>query len=550
MSEGERRSYCRGIERVAHGRGRGQLTKSSFGLSCGTKTVKRPKILGLIVAKDVEVAVVGAHAEIGCFRGVPLTVQFVDFKVAATQGEAQRPLVRFMPRIAFDVHLAHRALRGVEGSPPQEILLQPQFISFEFGLQYASKPGANVVTNPVLLPFFAEVLYLRELHEMRLPSFRLNYRLVFLLALLAGLAAREIALELRPTFLRPGLHLFAYVGNTGDGTVTAIDLIKLAPVATVSVGAGPTGVRAHPTRKEIWGVSSGGGYLWILDPSSNQVVARIPLGVAPYALDFSPDGTHAFVAASNSVVAIDCASRQIVARGRAGHGAWIARVSPNGKLVVVSNREDASVSILDSTTLASLATIKVVPHPEQIAILPDSTKAFITSGTTDQISVVDLKRKVLLANLALGGTPEELILKPDGGELFIPSSGAHGLLVVNTETNEVADFRLLGMSPGRAALDAKSGVLYVSDSAGNDVVPISIDTRQVARPIPVGQAPGRCHLTPLGDALLVVDTASNDLAVIRTRTAQPAGNALAPPQSPITLIPTGPKPRDLAVKVF
>src|ERR1700728_2399815 len=143
---------------------------------------------------------------------------------------------------------------------------------------------------------------------------------MFLLILLVGLAAREVALELRPSFLRPGLHLFAYVGNTGDGTVTAVDLVKLSPAATIPVGAGPTGIRAHPTRKEIWGLSSADGYAWGLAAPSSRVVARIPVGASPYALDFSPDGARAYVAASgsNSVVAIDCASRTIVGRGRAG----------------------------------------------------------------------------------------------------------------------------------------------------------------------------------------------------------------------------------------
>jgi hypothetical protein len=55
---------------------------------------------------------------------------------------------------------------------------------------------------------------------------RFNFRLVFLLLLLGAFAIREVALELRPSWLRPGLHLFAYVGNTADGTVSAIDLIK------------------------------------------------------------------------------------------------------------------------------------------------------------------------------------------------------------------------------------------------------------------------------------------------------------------------------------
>jgi YVTN family beta-propeller protein len=127
-------------------------------------------------------------------------------------------------------------------------------------------------------------------------------------------------MELRPSFLRPDLHLFAYVGNTADGTLTVVDLVKLSPIATIPVGAGPSGIRAHPTRKEIWGLSSAGGYAWVLDAPSNRIVARIPVGALPYALDFSPDGSRAYVAASgsNSIVEIDCATRAILARGRAG----------------------------------------------------------------------------------------------------------------------------------------------------------------------------------------------------------------------------------------
>ena len=60
-----------------------------------------------------------------------------------------------------------------------------------------------------------------------------NWRLLFLLALLLALGAREVAVELRPSFLRPGLHLFAYVDDTADATVTAVDLVKLAAAATI-----------------------------------------------------------------------------------------------------------------------------------------------------------------------------------------------------------------------------------------------------------------------------------------------------------------------------
>ena len=117
----------------------------------------------------------------------------------------------------------------------------------------------------------------------------LNFRLIFLLLLLAGLAIREVAVELRPSFLRPGLHMLAYVGNTGDGTVTAIDLIALSRAATIATGPSPSGLRAHPTRPEIWGVSTNGGYAWVIDARGGRVAAKIPVGELPYAIDFSPD---------------------------------------------------------------------------------------------------------------------------------------------------------------------------------------------------------------------------------------------------------------------
>src|SRR5271170_2558577 len=147
-----------------------------------------------------------------------------------------------------------------------------------------------------------------------MKKLRPNYRVAIPIAILALIGIRLIWIEQLPAYLRPGLHLNAYVANTADGTISAIDLVKLAPIATIPVGADPSGLRAHPTRDEIWGVSSAAGVAWVLDTHTNSIVARIPTGADPFALDFSPDGKRAYVAASgaNAIVAIDCATRQIV----------------------------------------------------------------------------------------------------------------------------------------------------------------------------------------------------------------------------------------------
>ena len=69
-----------------------------------------------------------------------------------------------------------------------------------------------------------------------------NFRVYFLVGILATTGVVLLLREHRPSFLRPGLRLCAYV-SSGDGNVTVIDLVKLAAVARIPVGQGLSGMR-------------------------------------------------------------------------------------------------------------------------------------------------------------------------------------------------------------------------------------------------------------------------------------------------------------------
>ena len=377
-----------------------------------------------------------------------------------------------------------------------------------------------------------------------------NFRVYFLLVVLAIGGIVLLIREHRPSFLRPDLHLSAYV-TTADGNVTVVDLVKLKPVARIAVGPGLSGMREHPTRPEVFGVSTGGGYVWILDPRANhftgQVTARIAVGPLPYALDFSPDGNRVYAAASgnDTLVAIDVKSRAIVARAATGREPVLAHVTPDGKTVLVVNRRDGSLGIHDATTLALRGSVSVVAQPEDVAVLPDSSLAFVLSRSERRISVVDLRRGVLVTHLELAGKPTDMLLKPDGGELYVISPEAHGLQAINTWTHEVGDYMVLGSAPTRGVLSEDASLLYVSDTAAGRVTPVDIYNRRIVRdpgkgfPVPAGDAPAALRFDPAENLLLVVSAGSGDLAVIRVRT-----NFL------LTMIPVGDHPQDLAVKLF
>jgi DNA-binding beta-propeller fold protein YncE len=209
------------------------------------------------------------------------------------------------------------------------------------------------------------------------------------------------------------------------------------------------------------------------------------------------------------------------------------------------------LSIHDARTLQLLNSIPVIPQPDEVAVLPDSSLAFVMSRSQNRLSVVDLERAVLLTNLELAGKPTQMLLKPDGGELYVISPDAHGLQAINTWTHEMGDYMLLGFAPTSAILEPDASEMYVADRAAGRVMPLDILNRRVAKPseasqgfISVGASPSAMRFSPtdpgaVAPMLLVVDESSGDLAVIRTRT-----------DSLITIILIGAQPQRLAVKLF
>src|SRR5579859_7943942 len=213
-----------------------------------------------------------------------------------------------------------------------------------------------------------------------------NFRVAFSLFVLSLVGLIVVLREHRPSFLRPDLHSNAYV-STASGIVSVVDLVKNATVARINVGPDAGELRAHPTEDEIWGVSPTGGFAWVLRTATNQIAAKIPLGGIPYTIDFSSDARLAYTTASsaNAVLAIDCRSKQIVNRGSTGSQPVLARITPDGKSVLVVNHGDATLGIHDAKTLIPKAAVPVVLGPDDVTVLPDSSVAFVMSRSEKRI---------------------------------------------------------------------------------------------------------------------------------------------------------------------
>jgi YVTN family beta-propeller protein len=248
------------------------------------------------------------------------------------------------------------------------------------------------------------------------------------------------------------------------------------------------------------------------------------------------------------VSVIDLEHRRGIANIRVGAAPGLARVSPDGKLVVVSNRDDNSISIIDAGSNSVRSTIPICKQPEDIAILPWSDKAFIACSGSGQVAAVDLKTDKLLALLDVGQTPVHLALKPDGGELFVSNYDSQTISTIETTTNEVAGSFLIGEHPVRGLVGSDNSTLYVSNFGTNSVSIFGIDNSKLLTTVAVGSRPEAMAFSANQVFLLVCDTQAGDVAAVRI-TERKYGK-LTSAAALYTTIPVGNQPRDIVVKAF
>jgi len=140
-------------------------------------------------------------------------------------------------------------------------------------------------------------------------------------------------------------------------------------------------------------------------PASGKMEDHDHMTISMSAVTCSPtwaqpsiDGKQIFVACnkSNEIVEVDAKEWKLVRRIPAGSGVYNLAVSSDDKLLVATNKRDASASIFDIATakeLARIPTKRKVVHG--VVISPDSRYAFVTvegvGSEPGTVEIIDLQ---------------------------------------------------------------------------------------------------------------------------------------------------------------
>ena len=129
-------------------------------------------------------------------------------------------------------------------------------------------------------------------------------------------------------------------------------------------------------------------------------------------MSVSADDKTLFVACNygNSVQVWDAASMTMTREIPVGTGAYNIEPSPDGNMVIVTNKKAQSVSLIDTRTwteVARIPTSKKIVHG--VAYSPDGRYAFISAESIGadpgSVDMIDLATKQIVATIAVPAQP-------------------------------------------------------------------------------------------------------------------------------------------------
>lgn len=223
----------------------------------------------------------------------------------------------------------------------------------------------------------------------------------------------------------------------GRGTTVSVINTTTSPpsvTATIAVDFGPTGMAMSPNGNRLWVANYSAASVNVIDTTANppSVIQTISLpGTNPMSVAISPDGGRAYVVdylgtvksidtatyAVNGSLSVGLALQNMVVSSDGAHG-WVSgsrvyRLDTSGSVPTLLNTSSDAANaglaltpdetrifvvsqfgnaayLIDSSTLQMIpgSSISLGQQPQQVAVTPDGTRAWITGFMDNTISVL------------------------------------------------------------------------------------------------------------------------------------------------------------------
>lgn len=135
-----------------------------------------------------------------------------------------------------------------------------------------------------------------------------------------------------------------------------------------------------------------------------------------------------FVAVNNGsgdLVAIDPSTGKVARLSAFPEEIINLALKPDGTELYVTSGKAKKVYIFDLKANKIVKTINFKDEPYSVAFLPDGTKAYVTNYSSDLVSIIDTKKTEIVKTIKVGKHPTTIVITYDGRKAFV----GHGMFV-------------------------------------------------------------------------------------------------------------------------
>ena len=303
-------------------------------------------------------------------------------------------------------------------------------------------------------------------------------------------------------FLMPGLTVHAVdsvkrtaiVLNSGEASVSLIDMDKKAVYKTFPIGKEPHHLMITPDQKSVLVANAAGDDVVFLDPKTGDIQSRLPNIVDPYHIGYSPNKKW-FVAAGNRLDRVDiyAAKNQelkLVKIVKAAKTPSHIAFTSDSKLTFVTLQDSNELIAIDLATQEIVWRMPIGKMPAGVWMTPGDKHLLIGLTGSDLVQVVDWKQQKIVKEIKTGKGAHNFRPLGDKRHIFLTNRVDSTISIIDMDKLEkVADIKGLPSGPDCMDVTADGKELWVTFRFAKKVGIIDIASRKLVTTIPVGKSP-------------------------------------------------------------
>jgi YVTN family beta-propeller protein len=301
-------------------------------------------------------------------------------------------------------------------------------------------------------------------------------------------------LLLQPVLVFAAEPKLAIILNSGEATVSLIDMASRKVTKTFHVGKEPHHLMMTPDEKTLLVANAAGDDIVLLNPITGDMTGRIPKIIDPYQIGYSPNNKW-FVTAANRLDRVDVyaangaefkLAKSIPAAKTPSHIAFTS----DSKLAFVTLQDSAEVVAIDLEKQMIIWRMPTGPVPAGLWMTPKDQYLLVGITGADYVQVIDWRNRKEIKRIKTANGAHNFRPLGDKKHVFVTNRVASTISLLNMQTLEkVGDITGLPAGPDDMELTPDGKTLWVTLRFSKKVGVIDVPSMKLIDVIPVGRSP-------------------------------------------------------------